>query len=107
MEEKLKSVEALFLRYGAVPTELDQENRHRFGDRTIYECKGSYFRAGTASFDGQDFLMISSIDKQKFAELGILEDVDALPVDCGEEKIEKAVRYALGAEPYPEIYPEH
>ena len=106
MEEKLQKIEALFLRYGASPTELDEENRTRFGDRTIYECAGSYFRAGTASFDGQDFLVISCIDKRKFAALGILEDVDVLPADCGEERMEKAVRYALGVEAYPAVYPE-
>ncbi|MBO5555561.1 MAG: hypothetical protein J5927_00095 [Oscillospiraceae bacterium] len=99
-------MEELFLRYGAIPTGLAPRNRLQFGDRTIYERAGSYYRAGTAKFDGQDFLVISCIDKQKFAAVGILEDIDVLPADCGEERLERAVRYALGVEPYPEIYPE-
>ena len=106
MEEKLKKLEELFARYGAVPTQLDEENRTRFGDRVIYELGGTFFRAGTAEFDGRPFLILSSIDKKKFAEVGMLDDIDALPADCGEERMEKAVRYALGVEPYPEVYPE-
>ena len=106
VEEKLKKLEELFARYGAAPTELDEENRARFGDRAIYELGGTFFRAGTAEFDGRPFLILSSIDKRKFAEVGILDDIDALPADCGEERMEKAVRYALGVEPYPEVYPE-
>ena len=105
MEEKLRQMEALFARFGAAPTELDEENRARFGDRVIYELGGSYFRASTAVFDGQTFLVISSINKQRLAELGMLEDIDVLPADCSEDRMEKAVRYALGAESYPEIYP--
>lgn len=106
MEDKLQTLECLFVRYGALPTDLDRENREHFGDRIIYSCGGSYFRAGTARFDGQDYLVISSIDMQKYARLGVLEDIDVLPMDCPEERLEKAVRYALGVEPYPEIYPE-
>lgn len=106
MEEKLEYLEALFVKYGAVPTGLDAEKRRRFGDRVIYERDGSYFRVGTAVFDGKDFLMISCIDKQKFAEVGVLEDIDALSADCPKERMERAVRYALGVEPYPDVYPE-
>ena len=105
MEELLQKAEALFIKYGAVPTPLNVENRMRFGERVIYERDGCYIRAGAALFDGQPFLILSSIDRQKFAELGLLEDVDALPLDCPEERLEKAVRYALGVEAYPEVYP--
>ncbi len=105
MEEKLQKIEALFVKYGAVPTSLDEANRVRFGDRVIFERSGCYIRAGVAAFDGQPFLTLSSIDQLKFAELGMLEDVDALPVDCPDERLEQAVRYVLGVEPYPEVYP--
>ncbi len=104
MNEKREALEALFRRFGAVPTELDPENREFYG--VIYAYGGAYYRAGTAAFDGRDFLVISCIDKQKFAALGLLEDIDVLPADCSEERLEKAVRYAFGLEPYPERYPE-
>ena len=106
MEEKLQKLEELFVKYGAEPTQLDEKNRAQFGMRAIYERDGKYYRAGTAEFDGQPFLILSSIDRQKFASVGMLEDIDALPADCGEDRMEKAVRYALGVEPYPEVYPE-
>lgn len=101
MEEKLRKIEALFVKYGARPTDLGCG----FGERTIYACGGNYFRTGVAEFDGQPFLLISGIDREKYAELGILEDLDILPADAGETRMEKAVRYALGIEPYPEKYP--
>lgn len=106
MNEKRQLLEALFERYGAAATEFDRENRERFGDGVIYEYGGVYYRAGSASFDGQDFLVIASIDKPKFAALGLLEDIDVLPAESSEERLEQAVRYALGVEPYPERYPE-
>ena len=104
MTDKRAFLEELFRRYGAEPTELDPENREIYG--TIYAYGGAYYQAGTASFDGRDFLVISCIDKEKFAALGLLEDIDVLPADSGEERLEKAVRYALGVEPYPPRYPE-
>ena len=36
-----------------------------------------------------------------------MEDVDVLPLDLEPERIEKAVRYAFGIEPYPEKYPDY
>ena len=95
------TVEAVMDWYAA---RLDPENREFYG--VIYAYGGAYYRAGTAAFDGRDFLVISCIDKQKFAALGLLEDIDVLPADCSEERLEKAVRYAFGLEPYPERYPE-
>ena len=51
--------------------------------------------------------MLSCIDKRKYAELGLLEDMDVLAADSSDEQLEKSVRYALGVEPYPERYPEN
>ena len=106
MNEKRELLESLLVRCGAVPTDLDRENRERFGDGVIYEYGSAYYRAGTAAFDGREVLVISSIDKKKYAALGLLEDIDVLPPDSSTERLEQAVRYALGLEPYPERYPE-
>ena len=73
----------------------------------IFFRNGSFFRAGTAEFDGKEFLLLSNIDDPKFAALGIMEDVDVLSLDLEPERIEKAVRYAFGIEPYPEKYPDY
>ncbi len=105
-ETRLAFLESLFVRYGAVPTDLDRENREKFGLRTVYSRKGNYYRTGTAEFDSIPFLLLSVTDNVRYADLGILEDVDALPLDADDVRLEKAVRYAFGIEPYPDKYPE-
>ena len=66
--QHLDHLESLFVRYGAVPTELNSRNRALLGERQIYERNGRYYR---------------------------------------QDRMEKAVRYALGVEPYPEQYPDY
>ena len=100
--EKQRRLEAIFEKYGAVQTELDQFS----GEGKVYAMDDSYYRAGTAIFEGKEFLLISCIDQEKYAALGIMEDIDVLPIDTPEERLDKAVRYAFGIEPYPEKYPE-
>lgn len=106
IENKLQYIESLYTKYGAVPTDLGQALRDRFSERVIFVLNGNYYRTGAADFEGKTFLLLSTIDKTRFADLGIMEDVDALPCDLDDASIEKAVRYALGVEPYPETYPE-
>lgn len=103
-EEKMQWIESLFVKFGAVPTDLSQKSRALFDERMIYELNGNYIRTGTAEFDGEKFFLISMIDSRKFADVGLLEDVDALPFDLDEARMEQAVRYALGIDPYPEPY---
>lgn len=100
--ELRRRLERYFEKYGAVPTELDGFS----GEGRVYALDGNYYRAGTAFFEGKEFLLISCIDQEKYAALGIMEDIDVLPIDTSEEKLDKAVRYAFGIEPYPEKYPE-
>ena len=106
LEEKMREMGALFTEYGAVPTDLALKNTEQFGDRRIYAWNGNYYRTGTAAFDGEDFLLISCIDGLKFAELGIMEDIDLIPAGAERARMERAVRCAFGVEPYPEKYPE-
>ena len=89
------------MQYGAVPAGLKAAEAIS-GERRIFEREGVYYRAGTAVFDGKQFYLLSSIDNPKYAEIGILEDIDALPSDAPASAIEKAVRCAFGIEPYPE-----
>lgn len=105
--QHLDHLESLFVRYGAVPTELNSRNRALLGERQIYARNGRYYRAGIAVFEGSSFLIISTTDNEKFASVGIMEDIDALPLDLDQDRMEKAVRYALGVEPYPEQYPDY
>ena len=100
-EEKLEQIERFFVQYGAVPAGLKAAEAIS-GERRIFEREGVYYRAGTAVFDGKQFYLLSSIDNPKYAEIGILEDIDVLPSDAPASAIEKAVRCAFGIEPYPE-----
>ena len=104
-EEKLKYIEELFIQYGAVQTDLDSRRNEEFEERPIFSRNGIFFRTGILEMEGKQFIQISAAEDRKFADVGILEDIDLIRADAGQQRIEKAVRYALGIEPYPEMYP--
>ena len=106
LEQKLQYVESVFEKYGAKPLDLNEKNREKFGDRRAFLYEGNYFRTGTMEFDANEdpFIVISCIDNEKFANVGVMEDIDAFAAGLGEQDIEKQVRYAFGIEPYPEEY---
>lgn len=106
MLEQMERVERFFLQYGAVPQQINERNRELFGQRQTFLYQENYYRVDQAEFDGTPFLIIDCIDDPKYAGVGVMEDVGALPVSLTEEQLEKEVRYALGIEPYPENYPE-
>jgi hypothetical protein len=106
IEKKLQYVEAMFEKYGAKPLEINEKNREEFDERRAFLYEGNYYRTGTLEFEEHDgpFIVISCIDSEKFAGIGLMEDVDAFAPTLTEPEIEKQVRYALGIEPYPEEY---
>ncbi len=106
MEEKMKYVESVFEKYGAKPLDINQKNREKFDQRQIYLYEGNYYRVDHMQFDEDSlpYLVISTIDNEKYAQVGLLEDIDAFSFDLTPEEMEKQVRYAFGIEPYPEEY---
>ena len=102
-EETLARIEALFVRYGAQPM-TGERSPALSGERSVSVRDGIFYRAGTAEFDGQLFFLLSSVEREKFAEFGLLEDIDALPCDAGPEELDLAVRRAFGLAAYPEDY---
>ena len=104
--QKMEKVEEFFEKYGAVPQDINQRNRERFGQRRAFLYRGNYYRVDHAEFDDIPFLLIDCIDDPKYASVGVMEDVEAIPVTLSDEKLEKEVRYALEIEPYPENYPD-
>ncbi len=106
MLQKMEFMESCFVKYGAVPQDINQRNREILSQRQSFLYQGNYYRVDHAEFDNIPFLMINSIDDPKFAAVGVMEDVEAIPVTLSNEKLEKEVRYALGIEPYPENYPD-
>ena len=105
LNEKMDFVERCFVKYGAVPQDINH-NRERLGQRRTYLYKGSFYRVDTAEFDGEPFLIINCIDDPRFASVGLMEDVNAIPGTLDDDRLEKEVRYALDIEPYPEDYPD-
>ena len=106
LEKKMDFVESMFVKYGAQPLELNEKHREKFGQRRIFKHEDSFYRVDSMQFqeDETPFVVISCTDDEKYASVGMLDDIDALEVDLTEEEMEKSVRYALGVEPYPEDY---
>ena len=104
--KQMERMEQFFVQYGAVPQEINQRNRDLFGQRQAFLFDGNYYRVDHAEFDDIPFLIINCIDDPKFASVGVMEDVEAIPVTLSDEQLEKEARYALGIEPYPDDYPE-
>ncbi len=100
MEQKLAFVESLFIKYGATPAKMSDKNRKKFGRRETFMYKGMYYRVDSLTFhEGEaPFIVISCTDEDKFAGVGLMEDVGAFGFDLGEEEIEKEVRFALDVE---------
>lgn len=106
IEKRLDYVESIFEKYGAKALDINEKNRYKFGDRRAFLYDGNYYRTGTMEFEDQDepYIVISCIDNEKFANVGVMEDIDAFSSKLSDEDIEKQVRYAFGIEPYPEEY---
>ncbi len=106
LEKRMDFVESMFVKYGAQPLEINEKQREKFGQRRIYKHEDSYYRVDHMQFqdDETPFIVISCTDDEKYASVGMLDDIDAIEADCTDEEIGKSVRYALGVEPYPEDY---
>ena len=101
----MEQVERCFVKYGAEPQDINH-NREKLGQRQCYLYDGRYYRVDAAEFDGVPFLVIDCIDDPRYASVGIMEDVNAIPVSLDEARLEREVRRALEIEPYPEDYPD-
>lgn len=106
IEKKLDIIEHLFEKYGAMPLEINKKNREKFGERRIFFFHDNYYRVGrlVAEDQGDKYMVISCIDNEKYADIGMLEDVEAIPFSADEAELEKQVRYIFGIEPYPKDY---
>ncbi len=104
LEKRMDFVESVFEKYGAQPLDLNEKNREKFGQRRIYKKDDSYFRVDHMEFqEGEKpFIVLSCTDDEKYASVGMLDDIDALEADISDEEMEIAVRRAFGIEPYPE-----
>ena len=105
IEQRMKFVESLFEKYGAIKTELNAENRKRLKQRATYYFNDCYYRV---DFFGDDsFIVIEAESDFNLADVGTMEDAEPFSCDLPDDKIEKEVRFALEIEPYPETYPDY
>ncbi len=97
LEDKMKYVESVLEKYGAKPLGINKKNRDKFGQRITYLYNNSYYRVDFLKFeeDEKPYMVISCTDEKKYADIGIMEDVEAFPFELTDEEFEKEVRYAL------------
>ena len=99
LEEQMQRAEEVLQRLGAVPLDINQHNREVLGQRVTYRLGGIYCRVDHAEFDGKPYLMLSAIEEAKFAEIGLMEDVQAVPAGASDKTIEREFRAALELPP--------
>ena len=97
LEKKMQAVEALFVQLGAKPMEhLNQRNRKRFGQRMIYFFQDNYYQVDRALLNGTECLVLHAVDREPFANIGIMEDAAIFPWDQPMEETEKQVKAVMG-----------
>ena len=104
IEKKLIFVESLFEKNGAIQEDINEKNREKYGQRRTFFYEGKYYRVDFLKFDEdtQPYMSISCTDEEKFAKIGLMEDVEALSFDMTDEELDTQVRRVFGIEPYPE-----
>ena len=104
IEKKLIFVESLFEKNGAMPLDINEKNREKYSRRRIFKYCDKFYRVDVARFDedSRPYMVISCTDEDKFAQVGLMDDIEALDFDVTDEELETQVRRAFGIEPYPE-----
>ncbi len=64
------------------------------------EFKGNFYRVGTLVFEEEKdpYIVINAIDNERFAKIGVMEEIEAYPYDMPEERIREVVAEVLEAE---------
>ncbi len=97
IESKLEIVEFIFKKCGAEPLNINVKNREKFGQRVIYLYKNMYYRTDHLKFDDDErhYIVISCTKDEKFANIGLLDDIEALPFEMTEHELENEIRKIL------------
>jgi len=96
IEKRLQFLEETFIKYGAVETEITCQGDE--SGRKVYLKGERYYKAGTLKFEDSDevYIVISCTDEEKYAHLGIMDDVDAFASNLTDYELEEKVRFAFG-----------
>ena len=106
-EKKMCYVESIFEKYGALPLDINQKNREKYGQRRTYLYKDIYYRLDHLIFegDGKPYMIISRTEQAEYANAGLMKGMEAFSFELSEDRLENEVKFAFGIEPYPENYP--
>ena len=96
-ENQMLRVEKLLSRLGAVPQNINQRNREVLGQRISWWLNGSWYRVDHAMIDGEPFVLISAIDEEKYANIGLMEDIEAIPYAATDEEAMETLRQLIFA----------
>ncbi len=96
LERRLEFTEEKMLHYGACEVRTNEKNRKLLGWRKTFRYQKNYFRISSAEFDEKAYIVFSSIDDRTYADVGLMEDIDAVLSDASDEMIDRKVRYVLG-----------
>ena len=104
IEKKLLFVESLFEKIGAKPLDINEKNREKYSQRSIFRYGDRFYRVDVARFDedSSPYMVLSCTDEDKYAQVGLMDDIEALTFDMADEELEIQVRRVFGIEPYPE-----
>jgi hypothetical protein len=95
IEQRMQFAESIFMSLGAECLEINEKNREKFGQRKIYKYNSKYYRVGRLEFEEEDekpFIVLSCTDNEKYAEIGLLEDVDAFEADLSDKSVESKIK---------------
>ncbi len=95
LEKKMDRFEEIMVELGAEKKdEFNEKNKEDFGQRSVYQKGNNYYRIDRVQFetDGLPYIIVSAIDKEAFAKIGIMEEIEAFPHDIPDERIREVVR---------------
>lgn len=96
-ENQMLRVEKLLSRLGAVPQDINQRNREVLGQRISWWLNGSWYRVDHAVIEEEPFVLISATDEEKLANIGLMEDIEAIPYAATDEEALETLRQLIFA----------
>ena len=95
LEGRLRFAEGVLERLGAVPQPINEKNRELLGQRSAYLLNGIYYRIDREEYEGKVFIVLSAADEEKYAAVGLMEEIQAFSADASDETVRKKIREAL------------
>ena len=95
LEKKMDRFEEIMVELGAEKKEdFNEKNIEDFGQRSVYQKGNNYYRIDQVQFetDGLPYIIVSAIDREAFAKVGVMEEIEAFPYDIPDERIREVVK---------------